>query len=1149
MEEPKVADKSEQVKTGGDSQSGTTEKLVAEVTESIKAFTQKVVDELKTVTGDGVTDESKHVGTLTLVDEKIVAKVEKPQDNKDAADKDAVTEAVLKPLSKPEQLGDDAKSDLARKFESLAKDTLERLHHSMTFTTDGSPPTVIKYNPSGAALGADTSAEDIAKQQLGNKATPEQVQAYTNAVVNLNLDESSYNEAEGKEYFKAGTSLKLPGQTADGGIVYADKDDDGRPKMVKTWQDGSRQESYSDGSGTARYTEGTKVVTVHWDGKNPNENYEKRNEYVVTNATTGAGYTDSTIRSADSQGRTVELTKRDANITSIKITDKHSNITELTPGADGEFHGKTTNRGKEVDTDVWADKSGRVYEKATDASGKTTKTYEDGSQYLYDKKGRLVEKTYKDEKERTLHEIYKPGKSNADRVTLTEKDGSVLEVRQGKDGLWHGTKKDSTGKVIDEHAGLSGDGRTFSETKNADGMVRTYEDGLVQKHDAKGHLTYEEGKDNQGRKFEATYNPGENTPHKYNLAVETGKPPVEFNRQANGQYLGDQLDAAGNKVGKVEMGGGGAVVFSDMDGKNPRVVFPDGRTIKQNDLADGSKQFIETKNGEVHTQKLDPQGRKVSESFVAGGRTMTITTDYAGDKKTAAHILIVDQTGVSKLEENLVTDSFTGTRTSFTGKQEKVAFVDGKLIYRDAKTDQVTGAEELRREEGALVSKPIKMDYQMNAGTVSRPLGGGAELRETLSPGRTEFLNSNGTVSGFRMDGDVSYAGPRGSNEASVIHNRDLTGATLKADGSIEMWNKDAAHTEKISEQEKKFLDKNPQADRRDFVEIHRKLSPDQAKIDAFYKALEKVDSTDNLSSTEKISLKDNLIRHVAYPDEIYQGRSPTCNVAVLQREMAIDNPAKYVEFVAGAVEGEATTKSGDKVHFNVDNLKMADSSGRDLASRVFQTAAVNMTLYPGKAFLNTESGVGEVRSIAEEDKAWFSDKRSFEYKDDAKTFEGLNIMKIAEIATKLNGDNYSPVLVKSPEDMVAVYKANGGRPTTIAVNGSEYPFKKVGPVGSGSGTNHVVTITGVDNGPPLKFYVQNQWGLSQDRSKETTAIDGDDLFRNMRNTGSDSAVMLPRVRGGDPRSIKMASVDTTGGVTYDHLCTVRTVGGKEKCE
>lgn len=1110
MAEGKVDDAVKETNPSGESQVSTVEKLAEEAAKGIKDFTQKLLH-----------DSS-----------------EKKAEAKSQAND------MLQPLTFDGKLSDDAKDDIGRKYESKGKIGLEQVHKAgkLEFTNDGSNPAVIPPKDS-FTIPSKMTAEDLARQVLGPSASDKQITAYADTVVNLNWD-----AIDGAQ-FRAGANVKLPGQAADGSIIYKDRDANGKDVAVKEWNDKSKLVSYNDGSGLASFKDGDSSVTVKWNHNNPRENSEERGKTVVTNPATGDSRYEQRERHSDSQGRTVETQSTDGRPTLVKVTDKNSDVIELTPTANGEFHGKKTNHGREIDGDVWMTKDGRIYSKETDAKGQTVKKFEDGGHATYDAKGRVLENTYKDDKGRTMHEVYKPGKNIAEKISLTDKDGNTLEVKQGKDGLWHGEKKDSSGKVIDKNAGMDTRGNPFSDSKVADGTQRTYENGLVQKLDSKGRLVHEEGKDGLGRQFDATYKPGDNDPDTYKLTVEAGKPPIEFHKQADNSYTADQVDKDGKVIAKVQLRNDGALAYTDPDGSNRRVHFPDGRTAKQTDNPDGTKTQVETKGAEVHTIKLDAQGRKVQETFVGNGRNMTISTEYSGMKKTSEKATIVDDKGFSTLEYNATSDTFTGTRTKYTGETEKVSLINDKLVYRDSKTDQVTGAEQLSKEEGSLVAKATRMDYQMDSGTVSRTLTGGVQMRETLSPGRTEFVNPDGSVSGLRIDGDMSSAGPKGTNEATVMHPNDLTGAHLKPDGTIDVWNKNGTRTEYLSEAEKKFMAKNPDADRRDVAEIHRRLSPDAVKIDEFYKALDKVDDTDNLSKAEKANLKQNLMRHVAYPDEIYQGRSPTCNVAVLQREMAMANPDKYVHFVTNAVgEGSVKTSSGE-VHFNVDNLKMGDSSGRDLASRIFQTAAVNMLVYPGKAFLNTESGVGEIRSIADEDKHFWSDKRDFEYKNDSKTFEGLKVFQISEIATKLTGDNYSPVFVGSPEDLAAVYDHNGNRPLTIAVNGSEYPFRKAGPVGEGKGLNHVVTITGVDHGPPLRFYVQNQWGLSQDHSKELTAIDGEDLVMNMKTSGP-AAMVLAKVRGGKPRDFNIATVESNGSVTYDRVCTmVDLPDGKTECK
>src|SRR4030095_6781296 len=100
----------------------------------------------------------------------------------------------------------------------------------------------------------------------------------------------------------------------------------------------------------------------------------------------------------------------------------------------------------------------------------------------------------------------------------------------------------------------------------------------------------------------------------------------------------------------------------------------------------------------------------------------------------------------------------------------------------------------------------------------------------------------------------------------------------------------------------------------------------------------------------------------VAHPAEIYQGRSPSCNVSVVERDMAMAHPDKYVDTVVNAVsDASLQLADGSTVPMDPLNWKMSDSRGRDLASRIFQSAAIKSTFYPDYEFRNTEDGVGRI--------------------------------------------------------------------------------------------------------------------------------------------------------------------------------------------
>ncbi len=187
-------------------------------------------------------------------------------------------------------------------------------------------------------------------------------------------------------------------------------------------------------------------------------------------------------------------------------------------------------------------------------------------------------------------------------------------------------------------------------------------------------------------------------------------------------------------------------------------------------------------------------------------------------------------------------------------------------------------------------------------------------------------------------------------------------------------------------------------------------------------------------------------------------------------------------------------------MRFDVDNLIMRDFSGRDLATRVFQTAALNVLRYPRQTFENTAGGTGRFRVM------YPALSGPPLPTDQVKPMEGLYMPEIARIRYDLTGESKGQVAVRSVRDLVALFKLNGGGPMAVWVDGNTYPFGDTGPLGTPIG-GHVVTITGIEEQPVLRFYVQNQWGLQNDHSSPATAIEAEDLFNNMSRVGEPIAL------------------------------------------
>jgi hypothetical protein len=1135
MSQPDVFEHARHDDQHSDSGSGDArQSLLEEFYGSIKDFTSKVAQETGS-NGDSKTGPSQ-LGDLTLTGE--------------AGGDGRHTVGVLQGETKGDAVGllgagpevhKSERESIARRYETIAKTRLEQAHAFLQYTTDGSAPKEIAYQDS-FALSSQQSLEQIARSQLGPNATDQQVKTYAQALYDLNESKVTYNAA-GDEELPAG-KIKLPGQTRQGTIVYR-VDEGGQSRLVSRWNDGTMLVQRADGTSEARYKDGDYGVTMTWSRNDVTKNGEARSKYVVTNPGTGDGYFEDIRKATDSQGRLVETSLKDGAPQSVRITDKFSNIYEFTPGRDGQLHGKKTNRGAVVESDVFMTGDGRIYTKETSKAGEATRKYEDGDTEKYDKRGRLVERNWMDDRGRSVKEIYTPGKKFPDQLKVTDKEGSVVELKMGKDGEFHGTRKEASGAVVDADVGMPGDGRyaIFSRKKEADGsLTRSFESGFVEKLDKDGNRIYTEGLDKAKRKFSADFTAGENTPHTYRLELAPGQKPIEFKRTGNNRYVADDVSASGSKVGTIELLPNDALRYQDNSGKNVRAVHPDGRTLKVTELSGGARQFTEEKDGQSHSVLEDANGRKTREVWTTNERHIQLDFTYGADGKPTPSMEIRDLTGLSvtELKYDEKSGTLRGEREDYMTwwGDEKVVFDGRNLIYRDASGD-ISRVEKFVKEDGQLAPKFVKMDYDADSGALTRALGSFGSIRESYSPGRTEIVLKNGHTTGYSITGDMSYAGPSGTNEAMVFHGADNAGVMIGADNKVTIWDKNGKRTEELSATEQSFLAKNPDIDKRDAAELHRRLSPDQQKIDAFYKSLERIETANNLTASEKASLRQNLVRHVAFPAEIYQGKSPTCNVSVVQREIAMTSPDKYADFVVGAVsDGKHATSDGTEIRFNQDNLKMADSSGRDLASRIFQTAAVNVILYPqGKALVNTETGVGEIRTILSEYQNWWNDENEFVYGSNAKSFQGLFVDQIADALGKLTGENRGGVYVDSAEELAALYRANGDKPLTLAVNGSEYPFDNAGPVGDGKGENHVVTIVGIDNGPPVKFLVQNQWGLQSDRSTALTAIDAEDLMFNITAGGRKPGYAVGRVPGNNPKVMYDLQVRADGTVDLTRAC------------
>lgn len=1092
-------------------------------------------------------------------------------------------------------------------IQSRAEFELQHAHNGLKNTLMPGGPLLIIQPDTALTVPSQQTSEVIAMIQLGPNVTPEQRKAYIAALEDANKAQLQVGP-DGTKTFPAGANIRLPGQSADGAITYTSGD------STKTvWSDGSSMYKKRDGSGGASYKLDDHDVVVSW---NPNK--PEGNQWSSENTVTIAGLPHHMrfVTSIDAKGSVTDTTYG-ANPTtpdSVRITERSGAVTELRPGADGEFHGQKTDHGTVVDGDVGMTSSGRVYSRHFDADGNTvkafensretynatgvlvawertgadqkvttnkykedgtfesqtivdkdknvielkpvkggelkgvekdpdghviaqvgmdkgtgdiykwketttgiTKTYDDGKIVKTDWHNRVLETTQKDSQGRTITENV-----HSKPPTLTIKgDDYVMTMKQGAHGEFHGVKKDAAGHVIDNNVGRDASGQVFSETKDATGVTRTFEDHRTEKTDPAGNVIERTGKDTAGRDLTQHFHPGDSGPYQVEIKINPGDPPLIFDRAADGRLLHENKSSTGEVLSTVDV----------------NLSTGDLHYHTQRTGADWTVHKDGTANGELRTGPDDVQRTRMSKDGDlvttevhkdASGKEHVVRETYMDPKGTIFrnsytndvldHIVIQKSDGIIDLH-NPGYDPWKGTFISFTGKVETVRMFPGNaIVYKDENTGTMH-EDKVSWKPGRYVPSLEKHEYDTNTGKYTDGELGPTKILNTHAPGRMDMVTGDGSVYGMTITGDLSYQ--KSDGHAAVVHPTQ-EGARFTEDGKIEMWSPAGTKQDTLTPHEESFLKTHPEVDRRDFLEIHRKHADDKAKLDEMYAQLERVNSADKLSAEEKSGLVKTFMHHVAYPAEIYQGHAPTCHVSVIQRDLAIGHPETYAKFVMDAVvDGEFETANGTKVPYDVDNLKMTDFSGRDIGTRIFQTAALNLLLYPEQAVRNSEDGVAKAQHVLHH----FVNGEDIPI-GDTQDVVSLNLVQIAKIRNEITGESKALIKLQSVEDLERLIKQNAPAPTTIWVDAHSYPFSGGGPL-SNAVSGHFTTITGVDQGPPVKFYVQNQWGLESDHSSLLTAVEAQDVFNNMsRVDGTTGMALGPAPDSGKVYDAKAAGTD-----------------------
>lgn len=892
-----------------------------------------------------------------------------------------------------------AEPDSVMKMEQTVKQELADRNQELVVTADGASPKPFNYRESVQVEG-ETNLKDWArkyiKEQSGKEPGATQLQAYCDQLKTLNPDL--------QDPLQGGEKLKMPGQRADGGIVWHEQD---VTKII--WSNGNTLESSASGEGNASFKDK--------DG----------------NQVTGRWVPDAP------QLSTMERQKGDRGV-----------VVTRPDGIEEEFLIKDNQSGERVRTKY---------------SGK-------------DEQGLL----------RTI--TFDPKTGEAASVVVSLENGDKLTSRKPTTGDdWPAvlTDKDGKPKSVDYKIAGGPEGAIYYKKELEKGEYqKIYKNGTVEKFNSDNQLLNKEGTDSGGRRYIAVYKAGDTQPETYKLTLNGAE--LTFKRAADGALR--NKTETGEQIELDEVSGD--VTRRSADGKMARVDRQDGSVVQTIKRPDDSTVEIHEKGKMSITVERDGKGELLQATYSQpDGRSIMLTYDAGSEQPKK---IAVRQDGrVTELKSDQG-GAWTAIRTDASGKPlERLILSGDKLTRIDAQT-QAIQVERMRdpisKGEIAPLFSPVAFDS--SAGTVTYQNDNNEIVTEPFFRGKTDTVSGGGALSGRTSAGDESRLTANG--EAFVSH-ADKTGVRLRPDGTIDRWGPspgDNVYGEKLTTKEAKFLKDHPNIDRRDLIEIHRRFKGNAEKLDSFYSELSKIDDSSNLNDAEKLGLRKSIMHDVAYPAEVYQGRVCSCTAAVLQREMATEDPARYAKILAEAVcEEEVSLADGSKVEVNLDNLKMADSSGRNIAARLFQGIATNVAFGPKFEFVNTEDGVGRIYPIP------FDAKTQTPY-----SFRGIDMAKVAEMEYKLTGKPRAVVFVRSAEELAAAFELNDGRSMSILVNAYAKPFGNKSPDAARDSKtfgSHAVSISGVDKGPPLKFLVRNNWGIESDHSTEATAISADELYDNMR--------------------------------------------------
>jgi hypothetical protein len=533
-------------------------------------------------------------------------------------------------------------------------------------------------------------------------------------------------------------------------------------------------------------------------------------------------------------------------------------------------------------------------------------------------------------------------------------------------------------------------------------------------------------------------------------------------------------------------------------------------TLNMSDEAHAAGQFehmvkqYDKKGKLVSKETSDHSGNHIVLGDIQNGSPQSITID----KGDGTHVELHKGTSHYKM---------AGTWSDKSGATGPVVWQGDHLVYKD-NAGNITGSDRFDPNRPGHIAFELSADkLDLDTGKAARFEADGTRTEMSFSPGRRDLVATDGSISGTveRVDkagkkttvevshqdsaGNVSIVNVKDNSVITLEQNKISYQADVKAEHSNEK-NAEKSFSEALSEGEQAYIASHPEVSRRDIAQLHVRLHDKPEELAKVYQSLNKLDDVKNLSAAESAALKESALHNVAYPAEISQGQSGTCYAAAPERVLATAQPSHYINIINEAISTNRVTTNGENgpeiKELNPTVLHQKDSSGRDIASRIFQTtfSEVGFALKPPE-----QSPIAETYSTVDYSSGIYrntKDGLGVLLKPDGKseTYPGMDLMQVTDTLNRLSAPDhpgYKLNVAHDSDSLYSAFKANGEQPMISAVDRGAGPFggKTHNP---GDSTNHVITIGAMEpeetaNGARYRTTFQMNGGAADDITTDDT--------------------------------------------------------------